>query len=203
MKQIVEDAKHMVLLEETKPKKGYEDIVQINNIMGKRLLKLNIFAYLIWTSILCFLYININSKNKSITPYLIGWLFTSYLLFYHYISEKRVILKINDHKKEIKEIKNEIESDKTIIKTVPLIIFALGVILKERFKTINTNNITNYFILCIVFGVIIPFIIDTLIIDYDNIKRLLLFENLEFINISYAFGILLIVLLNIIMEQNY
>ena len=47
-----------------------------------------------------------------------------------------------------------------------------------------------------------PFIIDTLIIDYENIRRLLLFENLEFINISYAFGILLITLLNIIIGKN-
>ena len=173
---------------------------KINNEMKTKLLKLNIVAFLIWTLIVYFLYSNINVKNKSIIIYLIGWIFISYLLFYHYISERNIILKIDDYKKEIKEIKNQINSDKTIVKTFPVIIFALGVILKPKFE--KNIDITNYFIFCIVFGIMIPFIIDTLIIDYQNIRRLLLFENLEFMTISYAFGVLLIVLLNIITEKN-
>ncbi len=173
---------------------------KINNEMKIKLLKLNTSAFLLWSLIVYFLYININVKNKSIISYLIGWLFSSYLLFYHYTSEKNVILKIDDYKKEIKEIKNELKSDKTIVKTFPLIIFALGIILKPKFD--KNTNIINYFIFCIVFGIMIPFIMDTLIIDYENIRRLLLFENLEFITISYSFGVLLIILLNIIMGKN-
>jgi len=52
----------------------------------------------------------------------------------------------------------------------------------------------NLFLLATLFGVLLPFLIDTLIIDYSSLRRLLLFENLEFISISYGFGFILTIL---------
>lgn len=176
---------------------------QINKEMAVRLLWLNIFFGIIFVAIAYYILSEKNyilpSKNKAPFYTTIG--FTLFFLAYHYYAEKSAILGINDKEKELEELQAMMKSDKTIIETFPLILFALGILLRDvpcgscvKVLKYNYKLIMNLFLLATLFGVLLPFLIDTLIIDYTSLQRLLLFENLEFISISYGFGFILTIL---------
>lgn len=183
-----------------------EELKKLNSDMSERLFWLNVFSGLLFLFI-CY-YILLKKEKISYlplvnyVPFFITILFTWFFLIYHYYSEKDNILSIDDEKEELKKLQNEIKADKTIITTFPLILFALGILLRDvpcgacvKVLKFNYTVIMNIFLLATLFGIILPFLIDTLIIDYTDLKRLLLFENLEFISISYGFGFLLLILL--------
>ena len=99
-----------------------------------------------------------------------------------------------------------IKSDKTIILTFPLILLVLGILLRDEIPCGSCENgflkekwrlVLNLFLLSTLFGLIIPFLIDILVIDYDNLDRLSLFKNLEFISISYGFGFIVLLLVTV------
>jgi hypothetical protein len=115
-------------------------------------------------------------------------------------------LSIDDKEKELQELQTMMKSDKTIISTFPLVLLALGILLRDKVPCGSCENsflkeklrlILNLFLLSTLFGLIFPFLIDTLVIDYDNLERLLLFENLEFISISYGFGYIVLLLVTV------
>ena len=189
--------------EKDKDKLSDSDLLSINKNMTVRLLWLNILFGIIFVIISYYVLLNksyfLPSNNK--TPFYITVSFTLFFLAYHYYTEKNTILDINDEEKELEELQTMMKSDKTIITTFPLILFALGILLRDvpcgscvKVLKFNYKLIMNLFLLATLFGILLPFLIDTLVIDYSNLKRLLLFENLEFISISYGFGFILMIL---------
>ena len=186
-----------------KDKLSDNDLLSVNKNMTVRLLWLNIFFGIIFVIISYYVLLNksyfLPSNNK--TPFYITVSFTLFFLAYHYYTEKNTILVMNDEEKELEELQTMMKSDKTIITTFPLILFALGILLRDvpcgscvKVLKYNYKLIMNLFLLATLFGILLPFLIDTLVIDYSNLKRLLLFENLEFISISYGFGFILMIL---------
>jgi len=183
--------------------KENENIEQINDEMTIRLLWLNIFFGIIFIAIAYYILLEKSYILPSINklPFYSTIIFTLFFLAYHYYAEKHTILDINDKEKELEELQTIMKSDKTIITTFPLVLFALGILLRDvpcgacvKVLRYNYKLIMNLFLLATLFGVVIPFLIDTLIIDYNDLRRLLLFENLEFISISYGFGFILTIL---------
>ena len=186
-----------------KDKLSDNDLLSVNKNMTVRLLWLNILFGIIFVIISYYVLLNksyfLPSNNKA--PFYITVSFTLFFLAYHYYTEKNTILDINDEEKELEELQTMMKSDKTIISTFPLILFALGILLRDvpcgscvKVLKFNYKLIMNLFLLATLFGILLPFLIDTLVIDYSNLKRLLLFENLEFISISYGFGFILMIL---------
>ena len=179
-----------------------EKLIEINNVMANRLLILNVIAGIIFILISYYLLKNKNyTLSNNTYPFFITIFFTLFFLAYHYYTEKYTILEINDEEKELEELQTTMKADKTIITTFPLILFALGILLRDvpcgscvKVLKFNYTLIMNIFLFATLFGIILPFLIDTLVIDYTNLKRLLLFENLEFISISYGFGFLIMIL---------
>ena len=178
--------------------------------MTKRLLSLNIIFGIIFIALTYFILLDKKNSfvlsSESYLPFFTTIFFTLFFLGYHYYAEKNVILNIDDKKKELEELQTMMKSDKTIISTFPLILVALGILLRDeipcgscenRFLKEKLRLILNLFLLSTLFGLIIPFLIDTLVIDYDNLERLLLFENLEFISISYGFGFIFLLLVTV------
>ena len=149
-------------------------------------------------------------SSKSLVPFVITIVFTFGILFYHYYAEKRLVLNINDKEKELQEVQTMMKTDKDILMTFPLLLLALGILLRDEVPCGTCENgflktkhklVTNLFLLAILFGLIFPFLIDTLVIDYENLERLLLLENLEFISISYGFGIIVLLLTVVFMNN--
>lgn len=102
------------------------------------------------------------------------------------------------------------KTDKDILMTFPLLLMALGILLRDEVPCGTCENgflktkyklITNLFLLAVLFGLIFPFLIDSLVIDYSSLERLLLLENLEFISISYSFGIVVLLLTVVFMNN--
>lgn len=183
--------------------KENENIEQINDEMAIKLLMLNIFFGIIFVAIVYYILLekgyNLPSQNK--VPFYSTIIFTLFFLAYHYYSEKLTILDVDDKEEELEKLQTIMKSDKTILTTFPLVLFALGILLRDvpcgscvKVLRYNYKLIMNLFLLATLFGILVPFLIDTLIIDYNDIKRLLLFENLEFISISYAFGFIITIL---------
>lgn len=187
-----------------------KNVKEINTKMTKRLLSLNIIFGIIFIALTYFILLDKKNSfvlsSESYLPFFTTIFFTLFFLGYHYYAEKNVILNIDDKKKELEELQTMMKSDKTIISTFPLILVALGILLRDeipcgscenRFLKEKLRLILNLFLLSTLFGLIIPFLIDTLVIDYDNLERLLLFENLEFISISYGFGFIFLLLVTV------
>lgn len=140
---------------------------------------------------------------KSLVSFHITIVFTFGILLHHYCAEKRLVHDIDDKEKELQEIQTMMKTDKDILMTYPLLLLALGILLRDEvpcgicendFLKTKHKLVTNLFLLAILFGLIFAFLIDTLVIDYENLERLLLLENLEFIIISYGFGIIVLLL---------
>lgn len=180
-----------------------EDTTEINKKMTTRLLWLNVIFGLCFIGIayLILLQKSYILPSENIIPFFCGVIFTLFFLGYHYYAEKRAILDINNKEKELEELQTMMKSDKTIITTFPLVLLALGILLRDEVPCGTCQNgflknkyklVINLFLLATFFGLIIPFLIDTLVIDYSDLERLLLFENIEFISISYGFGFLVL-----------
>lgn len=183
-----------------------DEIHEFNTDMSSRLLYMNITGGVVWTIlVLSMIKYDVTRKylkNTNYLPYIIGFLFTSSLLIYHYIIEHKSIMNVNDRDEELEELKKSMESEKTIFKTFPMILFSLAMIMSLiniHSDTIR-ESIKKLLIACC-FGIIFPFILNTLVIDHDNLSRLMVFENLEFISLFYAFGILMIIILEIVMNK--
>ena len=186
-----------------------KNVKEINTKMTIRLLWLNIVFGIIFVVATYFILLEKKSfvlSSDSYIPFFTTAFFTLFFLGYHYYAEKNVILSIDDKEKELQELQTMMKSDKTIISTFPLVLLALGILLRDEVPCGSCENsflkeklrlILNLFLLSTLFGLIIPFLIDTLVIDYDNLERLLLFENLEFISISYGFGYIVLLLVTV------
>lgn len=186
-----------------------KETIDINKKMATQLLWLNIFFGIIFMLVTYFILLEKRGTvllRDSYVPFFTTIFFTVFFLGYHYYAEKKVILSLDDKDKELEELKTMIKSDKTIISTFPLILLALGILLRDEIPCGSCENgflkeklrlVLNLFLLSTLFGLIIPFLIDILVIDYDNLERLLLFENLEFISISYGFGFVVLLLVTV------
>ena len=183
-----------------------KDTIEINNKMTKRLLWLNIIFGIIFIILTYFVLLEKNSyilSSDNYVPFFTTIVFTLFFLVYHYYAEKKVILDIDNKEKELEELQTMMKSDKTILSTFPLILLALGILLRDEVPCGSCKNgflkkklrlVLNLFLLSTLFGLIIPFLIDILVIDYNDLERLLLFENLEFLSISYGFGFVVLLL---------
>ena len=190
-----------------------KETIDINKKMANQLLRLNIFFGIIFMLVTYFILLEKRRTlllRDSYVPFFTTIFFTLFFLGYHYYAEKKVILSLDDKDKELEELKTMIKSDKTIISTFPLILLALGILLRDEIPCGSCENgflkeklrlVLNLFLLSTLFGLIIPFLIDILVIDYDNLERLLLFENLEFISISYGFGFVVLLLVTVFVNN--
>ena len=182
-----------------------DDTIEINRKMTTRLLWLNVIFGLCFIGIayLILLQKSYILPSENAIPFFCGVFFTLFFLGYHYYAEKKVILDIDNKEKELEELQTMMKSDKTILSTFPLILLALGILLRDEVPCGSCKNgflkkklrlVLNLFLLSTLFGLIIPFLIDILVIDYNDLERLLLFENLEFLSISYGFGFVVLLL---------
>lgn len=201
-------------LGENVPQKINEKTRQINQEMTVRLFWLNVvfailFVFLAYFTLIEDSYILPRKKFFSLVGCVI---FTWFFLGYQYYIKKRTIMDIDNQRKELNDLQNMMKTDKTIVATFPLLLLALGILLRRHelqysssqygISKSSYNLVTNLFLWATFFGLILPFLIDTLVIDYDDLQRLLLLDSLRFICICYGFGIIVLLLMVVYTGKN-
>jgi hypothetical protein len=115
----------------------------------------------------------------------------SYYIFYQIYSIREHI----SYEKLLEESKLEMEQENKISQVIPIILFGIGVVYGniQQFtkKKDLLKKVAPYLIFSLLFGTIIPNILSYLIFDHDNIHRLLICADIDFITISISFGLLI------------
>ena len=144
----------------------------------------NLVSIVIW-SVIWFSFTNITNNSL-----LIGYIFTIFVIILHYISIKNLL-----SNKELSKDKkfNIIESNihyynKSVI-NIPPIIFAIANV--YQFSESRQVKLVDHFILVILFGVIVPFITESLVFDDIGEIGMIIQENFTWNSISYSLGFLI------------
>jgi hypothetical protein len=120
----------------------------------------------------------------------------SYYIFYQ-------INDIREHKtydEILSKARYEIEREEKIASIVPVILFGVGIVysnIQSKTKTnVNLLQLSSpYLLFSLMFGTIIPNIISYLIFDNNNLKRVIVASDYDFISVSISFGLMIVSLL--------
>ena len=86
----------------------------------------------------------------------------------------------------VKQLNEEIESEQTP-NIIPILLFSLSIVVQYTHPKLLHMMVT-YMLWAIIFGTIIPHILKQNIFDYNDLRRLVIFSELEFTFISIAIG---------------
>lgn len=119
----------------------------------------------------------------------------SYYIFYEIHSTRQGI----SYKQLLEEVNLEIKKEEKIAGIIPVILFGIGIVYSNIEKVSKKSNmlklVAPYLIFSLLFGTIIPNIISYLVFDHNNLHRLLVASDVDFISVSLSFGLMITTLL--------
>ena len=119
----------------------------------------------------------------------------SYYIFY----EIHSIREGETYEKLLEEANLEIEKEEKIAGIIPVILFGIGVVYSNIEKVSKKTNILKlaapYLIFSLLFGTIIPNIVSYLVFDHNNLHRVLIASDMDFVSVSLSFGLMITTLL--------
>ena len=145
---------------------------------------INLISLIIW-SIIWFSFTKISNYSL-----LIGYFFTVIVIILHFISIRKLLIDKNTNENvKVDLLSNNILFFNKSITNLPPIIFAIANI--YQFSEKRQIKVVDHYIMVILFGVILPYITESLIFDDIGELGTLLHENLLWTSISYSFGFLI------------
>ena len=111
-------------------------------------------------------------------------------MIYHMYIQNQIINESTSFSVESTRILTKIYSENRFAKIIPVIIFGMGILL-SRFDTKYLRISMPFLILSLLFGTIIPFIIEHINFKQSSIDQILFFEIVEFCSESYAYSLLI------------
>ena len=143
----------------------------------------NLMSLIIW-SLIWFSFTNVNNYFL-----LIGYFFTVIVIILHYVSIRKLLLEKTSEDSKLDLLIDNISFFNKSITNIPPIIFAIANI--YQFSQKRQLKVVDHYIMVILFGVVLPYIAESLIFDDIGSFGILLHENLIWTSISYSFGFLI------------
>lgn len=144
----------------------------------------NLMSLIIW-SLIWFSFTKVNNYFL-----LIGYFFTVIVIILHFVSIRKLLLdKKTSEDTKLDLLVDNISFFNKSITNIPPIIFAIANI--YQFSEKRQLKVVDHYIMVILFGVILPYITESLIFDDIGKLGILLHENLIWTSISYSFGFLI------------
>lgn len=143
----------------------------------------NLMSLIIW-SLIWFSFTNVNNYFL-----LIGYFFTVIVIILHYVSIRKLLLEKTSEDSKLDLLIDNISFFNKSITNIPPIIFAIANI--YQFSEKRQIKVVDHYIMVILFGVILPYIAESLIFDDIGGFGILLHENLIWASISFSFGFLI------------
>ena len=119
----------------------------------------------------------------------------SYYIFYE-------IYSIREHKSYetlLEEAQLEVEQENKVSTVIPVILFGIGIVYGNLQNFSKKRDLLKvvapYLIFSVLFGTVIPNIVSYLILDHEDLHRVLIASDLDFVSISIAFGLMITTLL--------
>ena len=159
-------------------KKYYKSILYI----------INIILVLAWVLILKFTKNLIKGKQLwlDILIYLLPILF----IIYHINIQLAILNKSKSIKEERNKISKLLKKDLAVAKTIPIMIFGIGIILSKANKEYILISLP-YLLLALIFGTVIPFVISMISFKESNLTKLIISENVFSSSESFSFALLI------------
>ena len=116
----------------------------------------------------------------------------SYYIFY----EIETVRQHKSYEIILEEIKRELKAGEKISSIIPVILFGVGIVYGNIQKITKKENLMKivapYLLFSLLFGTVIPNIMGYLIIDHEDLRRVLLASDFVFVFISISFGLMII-----------
>jgi hypothetical protein len=126
-------------------------------------------------------------------------LFPLVLYTYYIFYQIKQVRENVSYKRLIEESRAEVEQENKISTTIPVILFGIGIVYGNLQKVTKQKNLLKivapYLLFSLLFGTIVPNIISYLIFDHNELERLLVASDYDFIFISISFGLMITTLL--------
>lgn len=168
--------------------------------LKKNLIISSVIGIIIWILLSIFLYPYLSSIRKGIytTLLIISILVLPIILIgYHTYYEMHILQNMDAH--NLKQIETDIRKEEKVSERFVYAVFALGLLLYNISKELTKHDHKIFqqmyvaLILCLVFGSLIPNIFVYLTFDRENIERMVMIENLNFISMAYGFDFFLLI----------
>jgi len=122
------------------------------------------------------------------------------LLYSYYIFHE--IESIREHKSYeelLEEAEAELKAEEKISEIIPVILFGVGIVYSQIQKITKKQGLLKmvapYLIFSLIFGTVIPNIVSYLVLDHQDLHRVLIASDVDFIVVSIAFGLMITSLL--------
>jgi len=122
------------------------------------------------------------------------------LLYSYYIFHE--IESIREHKSYeelLEETEAELKAEEKISEIIPVILFGVGIVYSQIQKITKKQGLLKmvapYLIFSLIFGTVIPNIVSYLVLDHQDLHRVLIASDVDFIVVSIAFGLMITSLL--------
>ena len=105
------------------------------------------------------------------------------------------------YEEELHELQVELEKEEHVSGVIPVILFGIGLIYSSIDSKMKNSKLSllkiaaPYLIFAVLFGTVLPNIISYLIVDHNDLHRLLIASDLDFIFMSTSFGLMIMSLL--------
>ena len=175
-----------------KSKIGYK---KLDNIGIKKHLKImyitSILCLIFWV-FSCLIIYKLLVKPSNINIYLFIFIFFIPILSisYHITIQSKIINSSKYIHLEKKRIFDQLKIEKDFAKTLPIIIFGIGIILGRPFTIKMKLSAFPFLILALTFGSIIPYLISLINFKESTIDKLIVSEVSSFCFETYAFSLL-------------
>jgi hypothetical protein len=122
------------------------------------------------------------------------------LLYSYYIFHE--IESIREHKSYeelLAEAEAELKAEEKISEIIPVILFGVGIVYSQIQKITKKEGLLKtvapYLIFSLIFGTVIPNIVSYLVLDHQDLHRVLIASDVDFVAVSIAFGLMITSLL--------
>lgn len=119
----------------------------------------------------------------------------TYYIFYE-IKQVRENVSYN---RLLEESQEEVKQESKVSTLIPVILFGIGIVYGNLQKVTKQKNLLKivapYLLFSLLFGTVVPNIISYLIFDHNELERLLVASDYDFIFISISFGLMITTLL--------
>ena len=165
-------------------KQSESETIQFRYIT-RRVLEISFIALVLFNYILLQYIIQPRFRYLTLScTFIIPAILVSYSYYYH------TILISSNNTKSINELKKEFEFEIGLMSAIPTLLFGLGVIYTQfkRFHFITST--IPFLLLSVIFGSILPVIVNLAVFDKQTSERLLIADELNFTLISISLGTL-------------
>ena len=122
------------------------------------------------------------------------------ILYSYYIFHE--IESIRQHKSQetlLAEAEAELKAEEKISGLIPVILFGVGIVYGNIQKITKKEGLLKtvapYLIFSLIFGTVLPNIVSYLVLDHQDLHRILIASDIDFISVSIAFGLMMTSLL--------